>query len=658
MSASVWRCECGTENVIPDSWVGSRVRCNHCGAVSEVVKPSSIQVPPPLTKASADRSPTKYSSVKSPLTSDDLAGASWEQKKIELSQPIIWAAIILGTGTLLLLISMLAFRGRDPQQQAENSQATSGTVFDLLEELTREAMLAEEKVRTGTDEARDPPENEQSSVQSDKVLELADLAELIGPSVVQVKMNSSTGSGFVLDKEGTIVTNFHVIEDETVGTIVFSDRTTAPITGYLGVWPEKDIALLKVKCQPEKLHPLRLATLPPRQGERVAAFGSPLGLQQTITDGICSAIRKSEELQTLIPIEIDAILIQTNAPISPGNSGGPLVNMQGMVVGINTLGFNHLGGENLNFAVAIVEIPPLLLKRSDITLSLPARSSSDTEAHRIFKKAMNLWKAGQDDAAIAGFTEVIRINPEISTAHFARGSLHSKNGSFDRAIADFTESLRLTPDAMTYRLRGDVHRSTGDFANAISDYSDAIRLDPTDPRTFSARGRAYFFADDYERALADFTDAIRLDPNNASAYHARAICLLKPEGREDILSAIADLSAAIRLDPKHADAYFMRAMVYHHRNADYVNAIADFTNVIRLEPSNGVVYVRRGQSYSAIEDYDSATADFTDAIRLDPKNAEAYFMRGVTYHFTGQRARAVRDFAEAKRLGYKDPPPR
>ena len=658
MSTTIWRCECGTDNEIPELWLGRKVRCNNCGVVSRVEKPTSIQVPPPLTKACVDSVPSIEGSGKKPIASGNSAGANWEAKRMELFQPVIWAAVILGTGTLLLLLSMLAFRGRGTPQQADSAESPPDTVLDLLEQLKREALAAEEKVRNSTDEAHDPTDNEQSSMPTGKVLELADLAELVGPSVVQVQMNSSTGSGFVLDQEGTIVTNFHVIEDETVGTIVFSDRTTTPITGYLGVWPEKDIALLKVECKPDKLHPLRLATSTPRQGERVAAFGSPLGLQQTMTDGICSAIRESEELQTLIPIEIDANLIQTNAPISPGNSGGPLVNMQGMVVGINTLCFNTLGGENLNFAVAIAELPPLLLTRSEIPLSLPARSSSDTEADRIFKKAMKLWKAGQDDAAIAGFTEVIKINPEISAAYSARGYLHSKKGSFDKAIADFTESIRRTPDAMTYRLRGDVHRSTGDSVNAISDYTDAIRLDPMDPGTFSARGRAYISAGDYERALPDFTDAIRLDPNNASAYHARAICLMNPEGREDIISAIADFTTAIRLDPKHAKAYFMRGIIYHYRNADYVNAIADYTNVIRLEPSNVDAYVSRGQSYGAIKDYDSAIADFTDAIRLDPKNAKAYFMRGVTYHFSGQRARAERDFTEAKRLGYNDPPPR
>ena len=154
---------------------------------------------------------------------------------------------------------------------------------------------------------------------------------------------AATGSGFVLDKQGTIVTNYHVIEDATAGTIVFSDRTSAPITGYLGVWPEKDIALVRVECPPEKLHPLRLATSAPRQGERVAAFGSPLGLQQSMSEGIVSAVRESKELRALGPIDINARLIQTTTPISHGNSGGPLVDMKGMVVGVNTYDLSTSG---------------------------------------------------------------------------------------------------------------------------------------------------------------------------------------------------------------------------------------------------------------------------------------------------------------------------
>ena len=144
-----------------------------------------------------------------------------------------------------------------------------------------------------------------------KALDLADLVERVEPSVVQLNVSGPagafTGSGFVIDKQGTILTNYHVIQDATEGTVVFSDKTSAPITGYVDARPEKDIALLHVECPPDKLHPLDLATSPPRPGERVAAFGSPLGLSRSVSEGIVSAVRQSKELRTLVPVEVDAL---------------------------------------------------------------------------------------------------------------------------------------------------------------------------------------------------------------------------------------------------------------------------------------------------------------------------------------------------------------
>ncbi len=203
----------------------------------------------------------------------------------------------MGSGTVLLLLWALVFRGGSaPQQPADKDQPPSvvtgeSLTADLREPEPRKNLVPMEESQHRPDGNAEP----QSIPPTGKTLELPDLAELVGPSVVQVNVTgpeqAGTGSGFVLDKQGTIVTNFHVIEDATAGRIVFSDRTSAPITGYLGVWSKKDIALVRVECPPDKLHPLRLATSPPRQGERVAAFGSPLGLQQSVSEGIVSAVR-------------------------------------------------------------------------------------------------------------------------------------------------------------------------------------------------------------------------------------------------------------------------------------------------------------------------------------------------------------------------------
>ena len=409
-------------------------------------------------------------------------------------------------------------------------------------------------------------------------MELADLAELVGPSVVQVDVTgpekSGTGSGFVLDKQGTIVTNFHVIEDATAGRIVFSDRTSAPITGYLGVWPEKDIALVRVECPPEKLHPLRLATSAPRQGEQVAAFGSPLGLQQSVSEGIVSAVRESKELGAL-GSDVNARLIQTTTPISHGNSGGPLVDMRAMVVGVNTWTFRFLGGENVNFAVAVVELPPLLLAKNKTPSSLPA--SDPTGVGRIVRRAMAHLGAGDYDNAITDCTEAIRLDPEFASAYVFRGRAYNLKHDFDTAITDFTQ---------------------------------AIRLDPKNADAYCGRGRAYKCKGDDDRAIAEYTEAIRLDPKNAAAYYGRATVYFWRFSKHDSDLAIADLTEAIRLDPKYAEAYLSRGDHYW-RKGDSDRAIADFSEAIRLNPKYAEAYWQRGDAYSGKGDHDSAIADYT-----------------------------------------------
>lgn len=203
---------------------------------------------------------------------------------------------------------------------------------------------------------------------------LADLIERIEPSIVRVnvtgRQGSGHGSGFVADKEGRIVTNFHVIADATRAEVVFKDGRTAPVRGTLAALESHDLAVLKIDIPAARLTPIIVAATVPRKGDRVAAFGAPLGFSFTTSDGLVSAIRSGRELdgefRSLgMPLDNDPRLtwVQTTAPISRGNSGGPLVNMQGEVVGVNTLSIPNLG-QNLNFAVSSTDIAAIL-KQAD-----------------------------------------------------------------------------------------------------------------------------------------------------------------------------------------------------------------------------------------------------------------------------------------------------
>ncbi len=185
----------------------------------------------------------------------------------------------------------------------------------------------------------------------------ADLISKAERSVVAIRSSVSggtkQGSGFVVDTSGIIATNYHVIEGARWVEVAFPGGESFSAIGWLSISPGKDLAL--IKCQlPIDSHSAALASKLPDRTERVFALGSPLGLEGTVTDGIVSAIRSG----AIVGYDKDAVMIQMTAPISPGNSGGPLINRAGQVVGVNSL--SRLGGQNLNFAVSSQHVADLL----------------------------------------------------------------------------------------------------------------------------------------------------------------------------------------------------------------------------------------------------------------------------------------------------------
>ena len=187
-----------------------------------------------------------------------------------------------------------------------------------------------------------------------------------GPGVVQItstiasstsdtgqfqQASQALGSGFVLDHEGHIVTNFHVIDGATSIQVRFSNDDTLKAT-LVGSDPSTDVALLKVDAPAAALTPLALADSSRVEvGDAVVAIGNPFGLERTVTSGIVSALQRA--VQAPNGYSIDHV-IQTDAPINHGNSGGPLLNTHGDVIGINSqieTGGSGDGNVGIGFAV-------------------------------------------------------------------------------------------------------------------------------------------------------------------------------------------------------------------------------------------------------------------------------------------------------------------
>jgi S1-C subfamily serine protease len=140
-------------------------------------------------------------------------------------------------------------------------------------------------------------------------------------------------------------------------TAVFTNGTKANVRGYLKLDSRKDLAIIKVDLDANRSFPMELSSNLPRKGSKVVALGCPTGLSFSTSDGMVSGLRDSDDLQGF---NIRATLIQTTAPISPGNSGGPLVDVQGKVVGVNTLGSNSSKIQNINFAVSAIDLQYVL----------------------------------------------------------------------------------------------------------------------------------------------------------------------------------------------------------------------------------------------------------------------------------------------------------
>jgi S1-C subfamily serine protease len=186
-----------------------------------------------------------------------------------------------------------------------------------------------------------------------------------GPGVVQVTSTAvvardpffgaqearSLGSGFVIDKAGHIVTNYHVVEDADEVEVNFSGDDRVPAT-VVGIDPSTDIAVLKIDAQARALTPLPLGNSDAvRVGDAVVAIGNPFGLERTVTAGIVSALQR--EIQAPDGFTIDRA-IQTDAPINQGSSGGPLLNAGGQVIGVNSQIQSESGGNvGIGFAVPI-----------------------------------------------------------------------------------------------------------------------------------------------------------------------------------------------------------------------------------------------------------------------------------------------------------------
>lgn len=382
---------------------------------------------------------------------------------------------------------------------------------------------------------------------------------------------------------GYLVTNYHVIRSAVYAQVAIDGGVKCQFGDVVTEDESTDLALLSVYVFSPSLTRLPLAEKTPSVGVPVFAIGNPLGLANSLSPGIVSGIRE---------IRPGISWLQTTAPISPGSSGGPLLNSAGKIVGITTAGLSH--GQNLNFAVPVSELRRLL--------TLPYRT-------RYLSKGRSI-QAEEDDAFIS-----VPLGVQFGMDDLDNGAILSKardqiaKSNYEDAIATLEGAKRSVPSEFKYLhyfLLGKAHLYLA---------SKAFPSVPT--RTV-------------EEWFATFRDSV----------HGR--------------SALESLTEAQRLNPTFAPTF--KSLYTFHAVADqWREGLRAADSLVKLLPQCADAYLFRGRCYYHLDRYDSALADFRESLELNPRDANTHFDLGNVWIVLGEYEKAIESLKEAVSLGFNPP---
>ena len=413
------------------------------------------------------------------------------------------------------------------------------------------------------------------------------------------------GTGFFLNAQGHLVTNHHVMEGAYAATVKTHDGTSYPIISVLAENETVDLIQLSVDIPADRRRWLEVTETLPSIADQVIVVGSPLGLEQTVSEGIVSAIRDIPNVGTIF---------QMSAPISRGSSGSPVLNRLGQVVGI--VSFQSQMGQNLNFAVASDNL--LKLEKPETQLSI-----SEWTYARIKHKPQEV-----QDLCREGFSFSIR-------------------GEFKEALNYFQEAVEASPDdtAAWFGL-GNCYIGLEQPAEAIEAYQQVIRTDPANPNAYYNLGHYYQQLGRYEEAVATFRDALSANPKHLPARFEMGEVLGRMGRSEEEKQVYIDI---IDQNPRFFPAYYRLGLVYN-RLGRYQEAIVAQNEVLKLKPDIAHAYYALGLVYANLGEYRQEANAYKEALRINPDFVEVHYNMGLHYLRSGERNAALQQYKILRKL--------
>jgi tetratricopeptide (TPR) repeat protein len=340
------------------------------------------------------------------------------------------------------------------------------------------------------------------------------LVKRVKPAVVAISTYDAsgealmTGSGFFL-RPGQVVTNLHVIRGAVRAEIKTLDGKGKifQVSGTLALDEEGDLALLSVEMPVERARSTELASELPDEGEPIFVIGNPLKLEGSVSDGIVSAVRE---------VPNSYRIIQITAPISHGNSGSPVFNLRGQVIGVVTVKVTN--GQNINLAIAAARVGELRAGKLQPLSELGLKGKGDV-AESLYRSGLDSLWLGNYDNAVGYFENAANKNPRRAEAWVQVGYCKVKQGKIQEAIRAYTQALQLKPaDAEIHNKLGDAYYYSGRLREAIDSYSEAARLQPDSAETFYNLAIAYFESGNQSMAASQARMLQKLDPKLYERY--------------------------------------------------------------------------------------------------------------------------------------------
>src|SRR5262245_44474644 len=336
---------------------------------------------------------------------------------------------------------------------------------------------------------------------------LPELVRRVKPAVVSIVTYDAdgeplmTGSGFFVD-HCKVVSTLHVIRGASKVEIKMRDGKgrTYPAAGIIDVDTEGDLALMRVDMPQDRLRSIELAANLPDEGETIFVIGNPLKLEGSVSDGIVSAVREVPNVGNII---------QITAPISHGNSGSPVFNLRGQVLGVVTVKVTN--GQNINLAIAASRVREMHGENVRPFSDLPSRTKTDLSETLYQNGLESLW-LGNYESALGFFQNAVNKNPRRADAWTQVGYCKVKQGKNVEAIRAYERALELKPNAAEIHNKlGDAYYYAGRLQEAIASYLKAVRLRPDFAEGYYNLATSYYESGNRTMAAAEARILQQLD---------------------------------------------------------------------------------------------------------------------------------------------------